>query len=142
MGDNASVFSFSLQSVPERERTVALREMTGRAVMNVDIRSIAERPELDMELWSLPGVTVGITRVTPQTTKSGYDPSLQDGDFIFGWEASRSPAQVEQVGRTLVFTQGTAVLLTGAESYRSLNTEVCHPGDQTPNSPRLLLILK
>ena len=127
MNEQPAIIQFSLDSVPEEDRLVTMREITGRAVFNLDIQPLTAQPELELQLWLLPGATVTMGRISPQMVRSGFDASLQDDDFVFGWEASPTPAQIEHAGRTVVFKQGTGLLLTGAEPYRSINKQVVHP---------------
>jgi AraC-like DNA-binding protein len=108
--EHPSTFRFSLDGVPPTQRREVVREVSGRAIANLDITPKTEVPEMAVEIRVLPGVSFVDACVSPHLA-STYDLSRGDDDFTLLWSTSPARGWVRQLGKTAP-ADGAAALLS------------------------------
>jgi AraC-like DNA-binding protein len=117
MMQSNSVFRFSTDTVPVKDRVAIWREVIGRQYMRLDVepdQSVALQAEL--EVHTLPSTVVALFRSTPMTyTRTQLEARSGDSDFTFV-AASRDRFRFHADGNEQIFFAGGAVLLFNGRS--------------------------
>lgn len=109
--DNVSpTMRFSSASIPAEERASAIREVFGRGLVNLDLDPLADQPDLEVELYALPGIAITCGRISPHTVSS-YDPSRERDDFALAWSRKPARGRLRHIGREYE-AHGAAAILT------------------------------
>jgi AraC-like DNA-binding protein len=112
--DAASIFRFSTDTFPERERVAALRELVGRTIFKLDIAPLSgEGLRSEAMACQLPGLNVLHVRTSAVHTDRSRN-LIADDDLAF-LLASTCECSVSRRGRDPVLGPGDAALLGGPE---------------------------
>lgn len=111
---------FSIRDVPECEREVALHEILGRAVMNMDVKPLTDDWRNELELQFLPGAVISRGLNSPQITYGG-DMSRESDDLMLIW--GTSGGLISQRGMEIQSDRGPA-LFTCGEFARAENRHI------------------
>ncbi|HYC94164.1 MAG TPA: helix-turn-helix transcriptional regulator [Sphingomicrobium sp.] len=115
MESASSVIRFSLEQVPERERSSILREEFGRGVINTDFVPLTDAPWMELEIRPLPGVMITFGAHSPYCADTGHDASRGADDFNLVWATRPAKLLLAQRGRELRGDDGTAAFFSGAD---------------------------
>ena len=126
MDHDPTLIQFSLADVPERGRAVALREVFGRAVMNMDFTSLTDNPRLQVEVRLLPGVVVTSGWNSPHLVVSGHDRSHDSDDVALVWGTRPGNARLVHLGKEAMARDGSAYLISCADRVTAESRSVVH----------------
>jgi hypothetical protein len=82
---------FSFKGVPKAQRHEVIREVSGRAIANLDLTPKDDDPQMEVEIRLLPGVSPHLART--------YDLSRGDDDSTPLWSTTPARGWVNQCGR-------------------------------------------
>ena len=73
-----------------------VKEVVGRAFLNVEFTPLADSLHMEAETRLLPGITVTDARVAPHRLETCRDPSCESDDFVLLWSPSPAKGFAEQ----------------------------------------------
>ena len=126
MDHDPALIQFSLADVPERGRAVALREVFGRAVMNLDFTSLTDSPRLEVEVRLLPGVVITSGWNSPHLAVSGHDRSRDSDDVALVWGTRPGKARLVHLGKEVMAGDGSAYLISCADRVTAETRSAVH----------------
>lgn len=117
----SSVFSFSLDDVPERDRAATMFEYFGRHMRRILIEATDREAPLkcDAQVRIIPGASWGIAQLS-QVTAHRTAPMLEDGcDDVMLFAPSSGVTVSPQGGVELEIAPGSALLMSQARAART-----------------------
>ena len=126
MHHDPTLIQFSLADVPERGRAVALREVFGRAVMNLDFTSLTDNPRMEIEVRLLPGVVITSGWNSPHLAVSGHDRSRDSDDVALVWGTRPGKARLLHLGKESMVGDGSAYLISCADRVTAETRSAVH----------------
>ena len=109
--DKFAPFRFSLDDLPKKNWTEALRELYGRIMVKHELEPLTDgAPRLDATLWALPGL--GLSSVTCSSFHLWRTSDQIDSDDLVLNVTLAGERQHRQRGREAIVTEGEAVLAT------------------------------
>ena len=118
-------FRFSLSDVPAPLRHETMREVVGRALMNMDFVPLTEKLSMEIEGLLLPGVTITDAWISGHRADTGYDLSRDSDDFALVWSSSPARGMMSQFGKDHP-ADGSGVLISCADRMTADTRETFH----------------
>lgn len=115
MDSHASTIRFSLDEVPERERSETLTEVFGRGVVNMEFQPLDDRPEVEFEIRLLPGIALTRGFNTPHLGTTGHDLSRENDDLMLAWARRPGLGRMLHRNREIRGDDGTAAFASCSE---------------------------
>jgi len=105
---------FSLDKVPEAERVETLQEVCGAGYANINFVPLTDKPQLEVETRTLPGVAITRGFYTSYFLTFNHEVSRSNDDFTL--VAGRSPklGRMKHRGREIESGDGSAFLISCA----------------------------
>jgi AraC-like DNA-binding protein len=94
-----SRFQFSSKTIPASQRLTVVREVVGRATMNMDFNPTTDDLDLELDVHVLPGVIVSGIQGFPHRSASSFDRSRDSDDFTLLWAPTPAKGRVTQFGK-------------------------------------------
>lgn len=112
--DPLPFIQFSTRELPDDQRDDLVKEVVGRAFLNVDFTPLDGALHMETETHLLPGITVTNARVTPHRLETSHDPSRDSDDFMLLWSPVPAKGFARQFGKE-VPADGSAALMSCAD---------------------------
>ena len=125
MFKDPALIRFSTLEITDPQRDELVREVVGRAFLNVEFTPLDGSLHMETETRLLPGVTVTDARVAPHRLETSHDPSKDSDDFVLLWSPSPAKGFAEQFGK-VVHADGSTALMSCADRVTCETHETFH----------------
>lgn len=134
-----SVFHFSSDQWPERDRLEAIREVYGRAIVKFDVEPVSDAPlHLDAKFHTLPGL--GLAFASGAASRIRRTPQhVVNDDLILNIRLAGGGTFFQR-GREMTVGEGEAILTTGAEVSGSVISDSRFIGLRIPYKAMVPLV--
>src|SRR5579871_6061253 len=112
--DEMKALPISTDSLPERDRVEAFREIFGRTILRIEMEPLGDAPfDIDMKLRALPEFGLASGRLSPMANR--HTGALIDNDDLVLVVMQAGFGIAQQHGREVTVSESQAVLTSNGE---------------------------
>ncbi len=141
MEAETTLLRFSLAKVPEADRVETLQEVFGTGYANINFVPLTDKPQLEVETRTLPGVAITRGFYSPHFLTFNQDVSRASDDFTLVAGRGLERGRMTHRGREVESGDGSAFLISCADPSTAETKSIFEPCAVTISRSLLLSML-